>query len=169
MQSRALSRPCAENPSYHPGRCAVISCGGDVIGVMGQIHPLVAENYNTSAEIYCAELDVPAILAHKGGLTQYKPLARVPAVTRDLALVCREEVTSGELEACIREGVGELLESVELFDVYRSEQLGAGRKSLAYTVSLRDRRRTLTDADCDEAIGRALKLLESRAGAVLRA
>lgn len=160
---------CRDNPSYHPGRCAVISIGGDRLGVMGQIHPLVAENYNTSAQIYTAELDVPALLAHKGGLTQYKPLAKFPAVSRDIALVCDESVTAAGLEACIREGVGALLERVELFDVYRGAQLGENRKSVAYTITMRDRTRTLTDADADAAISRALVLLEKNTGAVLRA
>lgn len=160
---------CRDNPSYHPGRCAVISIGGDRLGVMGQIHPLVAENYNTSAQIYTAELDVPALLAHKGGLTQYKPLAKFPAVSRDIALVCDESVTAAGLEACIREGVGALLERVELFDVYRGAQLGENRKSVAYTITMRDRTRTLTDADADAAISRALALLEKNTGAVLRA
>ena len=160
---------CRDNPSYHPGRCAVISIGGDRLGVMGQIHPLVAENYNTSAQIYTVELDVPALLAHKGGLTQYKPLAKFPAVSRDIALVCDESVTAAGLEACIREGVGALLERVELFDVYRGAQLGENRKSVAYTITMRDRTRTLTDADADAAISRALALLEKNTGAVLRA
>ena len=160
---------CRDNPSYHPGRCAVISIGGDRLGVMGQIHPLVAENYNTSAQIYSVELDVPALLAHKGGLTQYKPLAKFPAVSRDIALVCDESVTAAGLEACIREGVGALLERVELFDVYRGAQLGENRKSVAYTITMRDRTRTLTDADADAAISRALALLEKNTGAVLRA
>lgn len=160
---------CRDNPSYHPGRCAVISVNGAPLGVMGQIHPLVAENYNTNAEIYAVELDVPALLAHKGGLTQYKPLAKFPAVSRDLALVCEESVTAAQLEACIREGVGAMLESVELFDVYRGAQLGEGRKSVAYTITMRDRTRTLTDADADAAVSRTLALLEKNTGAVLRA
>ncbi len=160
---------CRDNPSYHPGRCAVISVGGACLGVMGQIHPLVMENYNTNAEIYTVELDVPALLVHKGGLTQYKPLAKFPAVSRDLALVCEEAVTAAQLEACIREGIGGLLESIELFDVYRGTQLGEGRKSVAYTITMRDRTRTLTDADADAAVCRALALLEKNTGAVLRA
>ncbi len=160
---------CRDNPSYHPGRCARISVNGDELGVMGQIHPLVAQNYNTSAEIYTVELDVPALFAHKGGLTQYKPLAKFPAVSRDIALVCAESVTAAQLESCIRAGVGTLLESVELFDVYRSEQIGEGRKSMAYTITMRDPTRTLTDADADAAVSRALALLEKDTGAVLRA
>ena len=160
---------CRDNPSYHPGRCAVITADGKKIGVMGQIHPLVAENYNTIGEIYTAELDVPALLACRGGVTQYKPLAKFPAVSRDLAVVCAEEITNAQLEDCIREGVGELLESVELFDVYRGVQLGLGRKSMAYTITMRDRSRTLTDADADAAIARVLTILEEKTGAFIRA
>ena len=115
------------------------------------------------------ELEVETLYENRGGLVEYVPLAKFPAISRDIAVVCREDVTAAEIEACIREGAGKLLESVKLFDVYRGVQLGIGRKSLAYTFSLRDLNRSLTDEDADGAMQRILKLLAERTGAELRA
>ena len=157
------------NPSYHPGRCASVWCGDQCIGVVGQVHPKVLENFNTAAEVYAMELEVETLYENRGGLVEYVPLAKFPAISRDIAVVCREDVTAAEIEACIREGAGKLLESVKLFDVYRGVQLGIGRKSLAYTFSLRDLNRSLTDEDADGAMQRILKLLAERTGAELRA
>lgn len=158
-----------DNPSFHPGRCAEIYCGDDYIGIVGQVHPKVLENFNTSAEVYAMELEVEALYQHKGGLVEYEPLAKFPAISRDIAVVCEEGVTAAEIESCIREGAGKLLEAVRLFDVYRGAQLGEGKKSLAYTFTMRDRTRSLTDEDADTAMKRILKLLSSRTGAELRA
>ncbi len=158
-----------DNPSYHPGRCAEVYCGDDYVGVFGQVHPKVLENFNVSGEIYAVELEVEALYKNRGGIVEYEPLAKFPAISRDIAVVCAEEVTAAEIEACIREGAGKLLESVRLFDVYRGAQLGDGKKSLAYTFTMRDRTRSLTDEDADGAMKRILKLLASRTGAELRA
>ena len=144
-------------------------CGDDYVGVFGQVHPKVLENFNVSGEIYAVELEVEALYKNRGGIVEYEPLAKFPAISRDIAVVCAEEVTAAEIEACIREGAGKLLESVRLFDVYRGAQLGDGKKSLAYTFTMRDRTRSLTDEDADGAMKRILKLLASRTGAELRA
>ncbi|MBE6936062.1 MAG: phenylalanine--tRNA ligase subunit beta [Ruminococcaceae bacterium] len=157
------------NPSYHPGRCAEIYCGDTYLGVIGQVHPKVVENFNAATEIYAMELEVEALFANRGGIVEYEPLAKFPAITRDIAVVCNEDVTAAEIESCIREGAGKLLESVRLFDVYRGAQLGEGRKSMAYSFSMRDRTRSLTDEDADGAMKRILKLLAQRTGAELRA
>ncbi len=158
-----------DNPSYHPGRCAEIYCGGDYVGVFGQVHPKVLANYDVPGEIYAVELEVEALYKNRGGIVEYEPLAKFPAISRDIAVVCSEDVTAAEIESCIREGAGKLLETVRLFDVYRGAQLGAGRKSLAYTFTMRDRTRSLTDEDADAAMKRILNLLAARTGAELRA
>lgn len=154
--------------TFHPGRCADIYCEGEYIGVLGEVHPRVLEAYNTSAKIYAAEIDMELLYAHKGGRTVYKPLAKFPSISRDIALVCDEAVTAAQLERCIREAAGELLENVELFDVYRGGQLAGDKKSLAYTLTLRDPSRTLTDSDADDVVGRCLETLKEETGAVLR-
>ena len=158
-----------DNPSYHPGRCAEVYCGGEYVGVFGQVHPKVLENFNVSGEVYAMELEVEALYQNRGGIVAYEPLAKFPAISRDIAVVCAEDVTAAEIESCIREGAGKLLETVRLFDVYRGAQLGEGKKSLAYTFTMRDRTRSLTDEDADAAMQRILKLLASRTGAELRA
>ena len=107
--------------SYHPGRCARILVDGREVGVFGQIHPLVAQNYGVDAELYCAELSFDALCAAKGADPQYVPLPKFPAVTRDIAVVCGEEVTVGALEAAIKEGAHGLLKEVKLFDIYRGK------------------------------------------------
>ena len=101
--------PCGDDPSYHPGRCAGVRAGEQHIGVVGQIHPAVAANYGVDTELYCAELSVEALLAARGADPEYIPLPKYPPITRDIAVVCGEEVTVGALENAIRKGARGLL------------------------------------------------------------
>ena len=160
--------PCGNDPSYHPGRCAVIRVGGEQIGVVGQIHPLVARNYDVDAELYCAELSFDALLAAQGPGAEYTPLPRFPAVSRDIALVCKEEITVGALEACIRRAGGKLLRAVALFDIYRGAGIDAGSKSVAFSLTLRADDRSIVAAEADEEVKAILDALEKELGAVLR-
>ncbi len=156
------------NPSYHPGRCAVLSINGTHIGVLGQIHPLVAANYDISDEIYCAELNLTALFSLLAEEPLYTPLPRFPSVERDLALVCDNEVTAAEMENCIRSAGGNLLKKAKLFDLYRGKGIPEGKKSLAFSLELRSEERTLTDADSESVIKKILEKLEQELGAVLR-
>ena len=170
----ALRLPAAQytadtaNPSYHPGRCARISIGGEDVGCMGQIHPLVAGNYGMDCEVYCAEIRFDKLLALQLPEATYVPLPKYPAVTRDLAIVCREEVTVGEAEAVITQAAGKLLRNIRLFDVYRGTGVPEGKKSLAFSLELRADDRTLTDTDSETVTKNVLSALESQLGAVLR-
>ncbi len=157
-----------DNPSYHPGRCAAVWAGGQQIGVFGQIHPLTAKNYDIDAEPYCAELYVDALRAAQGAPAVYKPLPKFPAVTRDLALVCEERVTVGELERCIREASKTLLKEIRLFDVYRGPGVAEGKKSAAFSLVLRADDRSLTAEEADACIAEILKALSQELQAVLR-
>ena len=98
-----------ENPAYHPGRCASVYVGGEYLGVMGQVHPLVAANFGADCELYAAELKMDALFAARGAEPVYRPLPRFPAITRDLALLCDEDVSVGSLTECIRRGGGALI------------------------------------------------------------
>ena len=160
--------PAEPNPSYHPGRCAEVYCGDRRIGVLGQIHPLVAANYGVQAELYCAELDFGQLMCAQGPDPEYVPLPRFPAVSRDLALVCDESLTVAQLERCIREAGGSLLKRVTLFDVYRGTGVPDGKKSVAFSLELRAEDRTLTDDECSQELSRVLEALEKTFGAVLR-
>ena len=159
---------CSSDPSYHPGRCAAVCAGGEQIGVIGQIHPLVARNYGADTDLYCAELSFDALLAAQGPGAEYVPLPRFPAVNRDIALVCREEVTVGALTACIRRAGGKLLRDTALFDVYRGTGIAAGSKSVAFSLTLRADDRSIVAAEADDEIKAILEALEKELGAVLR-
>lgn len=150
-----------ENPSYHPGRCAKLVIDGQAVGVLGQIHPLVAENYGIGADVYAAELDFSLLLTMAGGERVFHPLPKFPAVTRDLALVCDEAVTVGELEACITAAAGKLLRRIDLFDIYRGTGIESGKKSVAFSLELRADDRTLTDEDSVGVVNKVLARLES--------
>ena len=157
-----------ENPSYHPGRCAAVWSGDQCIGVFGQIHPLVAKNYDVDADFYCAELSFDALFAARGEDPIYQPLPKFPAVTRDIAVVCDKAVTVGALEDCIRRGAKGLLKEVKLFDIYRGKGVYEGKKSVAFNLVLRADDRSLTAEEADEDVKSILETLAAECGAVLR-
>ena len=166
--SGAAYEAVRDNPSYHPGRCARILVDGREVGVFGQIHPLVAQNYGVDAELYCAELSFDALCAAKGADPQYVPLPKFPAVTRDIAVVCGEEITVGALESAIKEGAHGLLKEVKLFDIYRGKGVAEGKKSVAFNLVLRADDRSLTAEEADNDVKAILETLEAKCGAVLR-
>ena len=156
------------DPSYHPGRCAALSVEGVQIGVMGQVHPLVARNFGLDGEIYCAELNFSEMLNHLLPAPTYVPLPKYPMVSRDLAIVCDEAVTVAQAEKVISEAAGKLLRDVQLFDIYRGVGVPTGKKSMAFSLELRADDRTLTDADSEGVTRKVLTALEEKLGAALR-
>ena len=161
-------KPSQSNPSYHPGRCADVYVGDCRIGVLGQVHPLVAQNYGVDAEFYCAELSLEALAQAKGPDPVYVPLPKFPSVTRDIAVVCDEAVTVGALENAIRKGAKGLLKEVTLFDIYRGKGVADGKKSVAFNLVLRSDDRSLTSEEADADVKSILETLEKELGAVLR-
>ena len=157
-----------DNPSYHPGRCAMVSIDGVNVGVMGQVHPLVAKNYGFDGDVYCAEINFTAILGLLLPDATYTPLPKYPSVTRDLALVCDESVTVADAENTIIASAGKLLRDVKLFDIYRGTGVPEGKKSMAFSLELRADDRTLTDTDSEQVVGKVLKALADKLGASLR-
>ena len=157
-----------ENPSYHPGRCAELRIDGKKVGVIGQIHPLVAETYGIGAEVYAAELDFTLLQSMAGGERVFHPLPKFPAVARDLALVCDESLTVGELESCITAAAGKLLRKINLFDIYRGVGIEPGKKSVAFSLELRADDRTLTDEDSVGVVNKVLEKLEAELHVKLR-
>ena len=156
------------NPSYHPGRCAKVYAGETEIGVLGQIHPLVAANYDVDTELYCAELSFDALVAAKGSDPEYVPLPKFPAVTRDIAVLVDTAVTVGDLEGCIQSAAKGLLKEVALFDIYNGANLPAGKKSVAFNLVLRSDERSLTAQEADDEVKVILDALEQGFGATLR-
>ncbi len=150
-----------DDPSFHPGRCAEVLIGGVRAGLIGELHPLVAENYDVQARCYAGILEIEALFAARRVEKAYTPLPKFPATTRDLALICDDGLPVLTLEKAIRGAAGKLLEKVELFDVYRGKQIETGKKSLAFSLTLRSGEGTLTDEQSDAVIKRVLKALET--------
>ena len=160
--------PQKNNPSYHPGRCADVLVGGEVIGVFGAIHPTVAARYGLSGEVLTAELQFEKLFAAIETEKLYHPLPKFPASTRDIAVLVDDSVPAAAMQAAIEQAAGAILENVKLFDVYKGKGIPEGKKSVAYSLSMRAADRTLTDEECDKAMKNALAALESSFGAVLR-
>ena len=156
-----------ENPTFHRGRCADISIGEKKIGVIGEIAPAVLDNYGIGTRAYVATLDIADIFDARIVEKKFKPTPKFPASTRDLAIICDDELPAASLEKAIRAGAGKLLEKVELFDVYKGSSIAEGKKSVAYTMTLRAADRTLTVEECDKAVNKVLKEL-ANIGAELR-
>ncbi len=158
----------AEAEAFHPGRCAVITKDGKAIGIVGELHPETLENYGIGVKAYAAKMNVTELLDIANAVKTYKPLPKFPAAVRDLAIVCDENLPVAELEKAIKRAVGNTLESVTLFDVYKGKQIAEGKKSVAYSIAMRSHEGTLTDEQSDAAVKRVLKELE-KLGAELRA
>ena len=156
-----------EVSAFHPGRCAVIKIGDTQVGIMGELHPKVMENYGIEARTYVAKINIPELMELSNSVKTYKPLPKFPATTRDLSVVCDEDIPAASLEKAIRKAVGGILENVSLFDVYRGEQIESGKKSVSYSISMRSLEGTLTDEQADKAMEKAIKEL-SALGAELR-
>ena len=156
------------NPSYHPGRCASISIDGEVIGVMGQVHPLVAKNYGIDSEVYCAELNFTKMLGLRLPDPTFTALPKYPAVSRDLALICSEDITVAQVEEVISASAGKLLRKIQLFDIYRGVGVPEGKKSMAFSLQLRADDRTLTDSDSEAVVNNVLAAVKDQLNATLR-
>lgn len=154
--------------AFHPGRCAVATKDGKPLGIFGELHPETLENYDIGVKVYAAKLNVPEMMEESVEFKKYKPLPKFPASTRDLAVVCDDEIPVAHLEKAIKAAVGNILESVKLFDVYKGKQIADGKKSVAYSLTLRSHDGTLTDEQADSAVKKALKEL-AKLGAELRA
>ena len=159
---------CTVNPSYHPGRCAEVYAGDECIGVFGQVHPLVAANYGVDAELYCAELSLEKLMGACGSDPVYKPLPKFPAVTRDIAVVCDKAITVARLIDCIMSAGGQYLKNCELFDIYTGSHIAPGKKSVAFSLTLRADDQTLTDEHAEETMKSVLDALERDLGASMR-
>ena len=157
-----------DNPSYHPGRCAAVSIDGEMVGYLGQVHPLVAANYGIEAEVYCAEINLTKLFTKQLPDATYVPLPKYPSVSRDLSLVCDEAVTVAQVEDIITASAGKLLRGSKLFDIYRGVGVPEGKKSMAFSLELRADDRTLTDTDSEGVVNKVLTALAQQLGATLR-
>ena len=159
---------CTDNSSYHPGRCALVTLGDKVLGVFGEIHPEVCETYGFSFPVYCAELNFDVLLETRSTEKEFRPLPKYPALERDFAFVCDEELETGKIRDIMAKAGGKIVESVKLFDIYRGAKLGENKKSVAFSVALRSADHTLTDEEADNAVQKIMKALYDEFGIVLR-
>ena len=159
--------PVTDNPTFHPGRTARFTVGNEEVALLGEIHPDVAENYSIGTKVYVASISVDKLFKYQHTKRVYKPNPRFPALTRDLAVVCDRITPVLLLEKLIAKAVGKTLEHISLFDVYQGEQIEKGKKSVAFSLRLRAADKTMTDAEADEAMNKAIKALDA-VGAELR-
>jgi phenylalanyl-tRNA synthetase beta chain len=159
----------ASHPSFHPGKCARVLVGARQIGVMGQLHPQVAENYDLpETPLLAADFNFDAVMAAVPALFKVTSIPSQPPILEDIALIVDEVIPAAEVESLIRQTGGRTVTDVRLFDVYRGEQIGAGKKSLAYSLTYQNPERTLTDKDAAMLRNKIVKRLERELGAKLR-
>lgn len=156
-----------DDPILHPGRAARITVGGKTLALLGEVHPETAKNFSIGTRCYVAEVSMDVLFENAGAEKVYTPLPKFPAVTRDLAFVCDKSVPVVSLEKEIQSAVGKTLENITLFDVYEGNQIESGKKSVAFSLKLRSKDKTLTDDDADSAMKKAIKAIE-KLGATLR-
>jgi phenylalanyl-tRNA synthetase beta chain len=157
------------HPSLHAGRTAGVCAGGQRLGVLGQLHPTIAERFDLEgAPVFVAELDFERLLEVAQPLQGVQTPSRFPSADRDVAVVIDEATPHSDVEAAIREAAGPLLESVQLFDIYRGESIPAGRKSVAFSLRYRATDRTLEDDEVSAIHARVEAALRDRFGAEVR-
>ncbi len=158
-----------ESDTYlHPGRSAALYKNGKRLMIFGEVHPDASEAFGIDRKAYIALIDTDALFEMRRGEPAFKPLPKFPAVSRDLAFVCASDIEIGAIEAVISEVAGAKLETVRLFDVYTGKQLGEGKKSLAFSLVLRDYNKTMTDEDADKITSKIIKACQEKLGAELR-
>ena len=154
--------PGCKEEFLHPGRKADIVLDGVRLGYLGEVHPIVCENYKLGEKTYIAVLDLPNVIPFVNFDIKYTGIAKYPAISRDISLVVPRSVLVGEIEDIISENGGSNLESFNLFDIYEGDQIEAGFKSVAYSLTFRNKERTLLDADVNEVMDKILKKLEEK-------
>ena len=154
--------PSCTEEFLHPGRKADIVFDGVRIGYLGEVHPIVCENYKLGEKTYIAVIDLPNVIPFVSFDIKYTGIAKYPAISRDISLVVPRSVLVGEIEDIILENGGINLESFNLFDIYEGNQIEVGFKSVAYSLTFRNKERTLLDADVNEVMDKILKKLEDK-------
>ncbi len=152
--------PNAGRNFLHPGRQANVVYKGSVLGYLGEVHPEVCDNYDMKTRAYVAVLDMPSVMPHATFDRKYEGIAKYPAVMRDISMVVPKEIMVGQIEDVIAQRGGKILEDYQLFDIYEGDQIKAGYKSVAYSITFRAKDRTLEEADITAAMKKILNGLE---------
>lgn len=157
-----------DDPTFHPGKTAELLVGGESAGVFGAVHPAVCNNYELDQEVLMASIDFTLLMNHMNPEKTYRALPKFPAVTRDLAMLCDDEVEVGSIEEIIRQCGKALVEEIKLFDIYKGKQIPEGKKSVAYSVVFRDANKTLEEQDVNNVMDKILTRLEEKLHVELR-
>ena len=158
----------ADDPTFHPGKSAEIRVKEGRLCIFGEAHPAVLENYDLLQKAYLFEVDFDKLVTVARTVKEFEPISIYPSVNRDLAIVLDAEISSSLPAEVIRSTGGELVRSLRLFDLYTGEQVGEGKKSLAFAIEYHSKTKTLTDEIVDKAHGKIVRQLEKELGAVLR-
>ena len=156
MHQKETYAPDSNKPFLHPGRQANIIYDGEIVGYLGEVHPIVADTYDIGERAYVAVLDMPVVTKFATFDRKYEGIAKYPAVTRDISMVVPKEILAGQIEAMIDQRGGKILESYQLFDLYEGAQIQEGYKSVAYKITFRAKDRTLEEADINAAMKKIL-------------
>jgi phenylalanyl-tRNA synthetase beta chain len=157
-----------DNPAFHPGRTAAVWVNDDLLGIFGEASPKVTDNYDLDHRVYLAEVDVEKILQYKNTEWKYEPLPKYPSMVRDIAVIVKDDVLAGDMEEVIRKVNPYLIERVELFDVYKGEHIKEGYKSTAFSVTYRNKERTMKEKEVEKIHEKILQVLSEKFKAVLR-
>ncbi|MBS6508221.1 MAG: phenylalanine--tRNA ligase subunit beta [Paraclostridium bifermentans] len=160
--------PETKNLTFHPGRCAKLVYNNICIGTFGELHPDVLENYDLNQRVYVAEIDIDLVFENLNNSKVYNPLPKYPATTRDIALLVKDEVFVKQIEDIIKANGSDILESYQLFDVYKGAQIEEGHKSIAYSITYRSKDKTLTDEDVAKVHDKIVSELSEKLNANLR-
>ncbi len=158
----------SEKRFLHPGISADIIIDGNIIGSFGKVHPTVAKNFDIPENVYVGELNLEYIIDKKRSTVKYDPLPKYPGVARDIAVTVKADYLVGDMFDSVKCAAGELFESIELFDVYTGEQIEKGFKSVAFSVKLRNKEKTLTETEITDTMKAIIEVLEKDFGAKLR-
>jgi phenylalanyl-tRNA synthetase beta chain len=160
--------PEKSNPTFHPGRTAKLMINRKEAGILGQIHPEVAQRFECPELTYIGLLDVACLIENTVMAVEYKPLPKFPAVTRDVAIIVKDEVMVKQIEEIVKQRAGRILEAFKLFDIYKGKQVPEGMKSVAFSITFRDENKTLIDEEVNEVMDKILEGLKDELGAKLR-
>ncbi len=158
------------SPSFHPGKCASVNADDQQLAVIGEIHPAVHAQHNFGdTPVLAAAFNLETLMELSPLRHDTMPVSVYPPILEDIALIIDEDIPASQVEALINQTGGKTVANVRLFDVYRSEQIGKGKKSLAYSLTYQNPDRTLTDKDVAKVRNKIVKRLEREIGAILRA
>ena len=153
-----------EIKEFHPGQCAEISVNNDIVGVIAKLHPSVVG----SDDVFVLEINLDKLLAKRTGKMKFKEISKFPSIKKDLAFVMDKKVESKEIETVIKKAAGNLLTNIEVFDVYTGENVGENEKSIAYSLTFMDSKKTLTEEEVGSVFDKIIEMVESKCEAKLR-